>query len=73
MTTLFLTELKPRMVLMCGTGARTNQQLRTGDVNVPPDTPGFPQPAAGFRLQKTSTKIFVDSYEGLRIWFLHED
>jgi adenosylhomocysteine nucleosidase len=33
-TTLFLTELKPRLVLMCGTGARINQQLRTGDVIV---------------------------------------
>jgi 5'-methylthioadenosine/S-adenosylhomocysteine nucleosidase len=32
--TLFLTELKPRLVLMCGTGARINQQLRTGDVIV---------------------------------------
>jgi adenosylhomocysteine nucleosidase len=33
-TTLFLAELKPRLVLMCGTGARINQQLRTGDVIV---------------------------------------
>jgi adenosylhomocysteine nucleosidase len=33
-TTLFLTELKPRLVLMSGTGARINQQLRTGDVIV---------------------------------------
>jgi 5'-methylthioadenosine/S-adenosylhomocysteine nucleosidase len=33
-TTLFLTELKPRVVLMSGTGARINQQLRTGDVIV---------------------------------------
>lgn len=33
-TTLFLKEFKPRMVLMTGTGARVNQQLRTGDVVV---------------------------------------
>jgi adenosylhomocysteine nucleosidase/futalosine hydrolase len=33
-TTLFLTELKPRLVLMSGTGARINQRLRTGDVIV---------------------------------------
>jgi adenosylhomocysteine nucleosidase len=33
-TTLFLSELKPRLVLMSGTGARINQQLRTGDVIV---------------------------------------
>jgi adenosylhomocysteine nucleosidase/futalosine hydrolase len=33
-TTLFLAEVKPRLVLMCGTGARINQQLRTGDVIV---------------------------------------
>jgi adenosylhomocysteine nucleosidase len=33
-TTLFLTEMKPRLVLMSGTGARINQQLRTGDVIV---------------------------------------
>ena len=33
-TTLFLAELKPRLVLMSGTGARINQQLRTGDVIV---------------------------------------
>jgi adenosylhomocysteine nucleosidase/futalosine hydrolase len=33
-TTLFLTQLKPRLVLMSGTGARINQQLRTGDVIV---------------------------------------
>ena len=33
-TTLFLSELKPRLVLMSGTGARINPQLRTGDVIV---------------------------------------
>jgi 5'-methylthioadenosine/S-adenosylhomocysteine nucleosidase len=33
-TTLFITEFKPRMVLMTGTGARINQKLRTGDVIV---------------------------------------
>ena len=33
-TTLFLTELKPWLVLMSGTGARINQQLRTGDMIV---------------------------------------
>ncbi len=33
-TTLFIKEFKPRMVLMTGTGARINQQLRTGDVIV---------------------------------------
>lgn len=33
-TTLFITEFKPRLVLMTGTGARINQQLRTGDVIV---------------------------------------
>lgn len=33
-TTLFLKEFRPRMVLMTGTGARVNQQLRTGDVVV---------------------------------------
>lgn len=33
-TTLFITEFKPRLVLMSGTGARINQQLRTGDVIV---------------------------------------
>jgi adenosylhomocysteine nucleosidase len=33
-TTLFLAEIKPRIVLMSGTGARVNQQLRTGDVIV---------------------------------------
>jgi len=33
-TTLFITEFKPRLVLMSGTGARTNPALRTGDVIV---------------------------------------
>jgi adenosylhomocysteine nucleosidase len=33
-TTFFITEFKPRLVLMTGTGARINQQLRTGDVIV---------------------------------------
>jgi adenosylhomocysteine nucleosidase len=33
-STLFITEFKPRMVLMSGTGARINPQLRTGDVIV---------------------------------------
>ncbi|MCE3254217.1 MAG: 5-methylthioadenosine nucleosidase [Cellvibrio sp.] len=33
-TTLFITEFKPRLVLMTGTGARINQKLRTGDVIV---------------------------------------
>lgn len=32
--TLFVTEFKPRLVLMSGTGARVNQELRTGDVIV---------------------------------------
>jgi adenosylhomocysteine nucleosidase/futalosine hydrolase len=32
--TLFLAELKPRLVLMSGTGARIDAQLRTGDVIV---------------------------------------
>jgi 5'-methylthioadenosine/S-adenosylhomocysteine nucleosidase len=32
--TLFLTQLKPRLVLMSGTGARINPELRTGDVIV---------------------------------------
>jgi len=32
--TLFIREFSPRMVLMSGTGARINQQLRTGDVIV---------------------------------------
>jgi adenosylhomocysteine nucleosidase len=36
-TTLFLTQFNPRLVLMCGTGARINQQLRTGDVIVATD------------------------------------
>jgi adenosylhomocysteine nucleosidase len=33
-TTLFVSEFKPRLVLMSGTGARINQSLRTGDVIV---------------------------------------
>lgn len=33
-TTLFIKEFKPRLVLMSGTGARINQQLRTGDIIV---------------------------------------
>ena len=33
-TTLFLSELAPRLVLMTGTGARINKALRTGDVIV---------------------------------------
>lgn len=33
-TTLFLTNLRPRLVLMCGTGARVNPIVRTGDVIV---------------------------------------
>lgn len=33
-STLFITEFKPRLVLMSGTGARTNPDLRTGDVIV---------------------------------------
>jgi adenosylhomocysteine nucleosidase/futalosine hydrolase len=33
-STLFITEFKPRLVLMSGTGARTNPELRTGDVIV---------------------------------------
>ena len=33
-TTLFITQFKPRLVLMSGTGARINQELRTGDVIV---------------------------------------
>ncbi len=37
-TTLFVTEFKPRLVLMSGTGARINPQLRTGDVIVATDT-----------------------------------
>lgn len=34
-TTLFIEHFKPRAVVMSGTGARVNQQLRTGDVIVP--------------------------------------
>ncbi len=33
-TTLFITEFKPRLVLMSGTGSRTNPSLRTGDIIV---------------------------------------
>ena len=33
-TTLFIAEFKPKLVLMSGTGARINKQLRTGDVIV---------------------------------------
>lgn len=33
-TTLFIAEFKPKLVLMSGTGARINQQLRTGDIVV---------------------------------------
>ena len=33
-TTLFIKEFKPRLVLMTGTGARINQNLKTGDVIV---------------------------------------
>jgi 5'-methylthioadenosine/S-adenosylhomocysteine nucleosidase len=33
-TTLFVTQFKPRLVLMSGTGARINAELRTGDVIV---------------------------------------
>jgi 5'-methylthioadenosine/S-adenosylhomocysteine nucleosidase len=33
-STLFITEFKPRLVLMSGTGARINKALRTGDVIV---------------------------------------
>jgi 5'-methylthioadenosine/S-adenosylhomocysteine nucleosidase len=33
-TTLFIREFKPRLVLMSGTGARINTELRTGDVIV---------------------------------------
>src|ERR1019366_9461212 len=33
-TTLFITRFKPRLVLMSGTGARINSDLRTGDVIV---------------------------------------
>ncbi len=31
-TTLFITEFKPRLLVMTGTGARINPELRTGDV-----------------------------------------
>jgi 5'-methylthioadenosine/S-adenosylhomocysteine nucleosidase len=37
-TTLFIQQFKPRVVLMSGTGARINQQLRTGDVIVATET-----------------------------------
>jgi 5'-methylthioadenosine/S-adenosylhomocysteine nucleosidase len=37
-TTLFITELKPRLVLMSGTGARINPSLRTGDIIVATET-----------------------------------
>src|SRR6266851_7738677 len=33
-TTLFITQFKPRLVLMSGTGARINSDLRTGDIIV---------------------------------------
>jgi adenosylhomocysteine nucleosidase len=33
-STLFIKEFQPRLVLMTGTGARVNQQLRTGDIIV---------------------------------------
>jgi 5'-methylthioadenosine/S-adenosylhomocysteine nucleosidase len=33
-STLFIKEFQPRLVLMAGTGARINQQLRTGDIIV---------------------------------------
>jgi 5'-methylthioadenosine/S-adenosylhomocysteine nucleosidase len=33
-STLFITEFKPKLVLMSGTGARINKELRTGDVIV---------------------------------------
>jgi adenosylhomocysteine nucleosidase len=33
-STLFIKEFQPRLVLMTGTGARINQQLRTGDIIV---------------------------------------
>ena len=33
-TTLFITQFKPRLVLMSGTGARINPDLRTGDIIV---------------------------------------
>jgi hypothetical protein len=34
---------------------------------------GSPTFASQMRARLTSTKIFVDNYEGLRIWFVHED
>tara|TARA_R110002073_G_scaffold187526_5_gene346243 strand:- start:74 stop:934 length:861 start_codon:yes stop_codon:yes gene_type:complete len=37
-TTLFITQFKPRFVLMTGSGARVNTELRTGDVIVAVDT-----------------------------------
>ncbi len=37
-TTLFISQFKPRLVLMSGTGARINQSLRTGDVIVATET-----------------------------------
>jgi len=37
-STLFIAHFKPRLVLMSGTGARINQQLRTGDVIVATST-----------------------------------
>ncbi len=37
-TTLFIQQFKPRVVLMSGTGARINQELRTGDVIVATET-----------------------------------
>ncbi len=37
-TTLFITHFKPRMVVMTGTGARINADLRTGDVIVATQT-----------------------------------
>lgn len=37
-TTVFLREFKPRFVVMTGTGARINQELRTGDLIIATDT-----------------------------------
>lgn len=37
-TTLFITHFKPRLVVMTGTGARINAELRTGDVIVATQT-----------------------------------
>jgi len=37
-TTLFIQQFKPRLVLMSGTGARINKELRTGDVIVATET-----------------------------------